>query len=132
MTAGQKVGNFEGSLFASDPRGDGFIGNSWFNTQTVNFLGTLQATPDDRFTFKLINNDLSARLPLRLSLNQYYQNPLQQGCATDASAASGCGTWSLFNNGFNGSKDTETAVQAGLNRDDRRTIVGGRWEHDFD
>jgi len=29
-------------------------------------------------------------------------------------------------------KDTETAVQAGLGRNDRRTIVGGRWEHDFD
>ena len=28
--------------------------------------------------------------------------------------------------------DTDTAVQAGLGRDDRRTIVGGRWEHDFD
>ena len=56
FTAGKKVGNFEYSLFGSDVRGDGYIGNSWFNTQTVNFLGTLQATPDDRFTFKLINN----------------------------------------------------------------------------
>ena len=28
--------------------------------------------------------------------------------------------------------DAETAVQAGLGRNDRRTIVGGRWEHDFD
>ena len=25
-----------------------------------------------------------------------------------------------------------TASTAGLGRDDRRTIVGGRWEHDFD
>ncbi|AUC97312.1 TonB-dependent receptor [Bradyrhizobium sp. SK17] len=132
LAAGKKVGNFEGSLFASDARGDGYIGNSWFNTQTVNFLGTLQATPDDRFTFKLINNDLTARLPIRSSLNQFYQNPFQQGCATGATAAPGCGTVSLFNNGFNGTKSTETAVQAGLGRDDRRTIVGGRWEHDFD
>jgi iron complex outermembrane receptor protein len=132
LAVGKKVGNFEASLFASDVRGDGFIGNSWFNTQTVNFLGTLQATPDDRFTVKLINNDLSTRLPLRLSLNQFYQNPFQQGCATGATAAVGCGTVALFNNGFNGTKDTETAVQAGLGRNDRRTIVGGRWEHDFD
>lgn len=28
LAAGKKVGNFEGSLFASDARGDGFIGNS--------------------------------------------------------------------------------------------------------
>jgi len=132
LAAGKKLGNFEASLFASDARGDGFIGNSWFNTQTVNFLATLQATPDDRFTVKLINNDLSTRLPIRLSLNQFYQNPFQQGCATGATAAPGCATVSLFNNGFNGSRDIETAVQAGLGRNDRRSIVGGRWEHDFD
>jgi iron complex outermembrane recepter protein len=134
LDAGKKVGNFEGSLFASDARGDGFISNSWFNTQTVNFLGTLKATPDDRFTVKLINNDLSARLPLRLSLNQFYQNPFQEGCATGATAAPGCATVPLFNNGFSAvaGTDKETAVQAGLGRNDRRTIVGGRWEHDFD
>jgi iron complex outermembrane recepter protein len=134
LAAGKKVGNFEASLFASDARGDGFISNSWFNTQTVNFLGTFRATPDDRFTVKFINNDLSTRLPIRLSLNQYYQNPFQQGCATGATAAAGCGTVSLFNNGFNtaAGTDKETAVQAGLGRNDRRTIVGGRWEHDLD
>ena len=100
----------------------------------MNFLGTLQATPDDRFTVKFINNDLSTRLPLRLSLNQFYQNPFQRGCATGATATLGCGTVTLFNNGFNtvAGTDKETAVQAGLGRNDRRTIVGGRWEHDFD
>ncbi len=134
LAAGKKVGNFEGSLFASDTRGDGYIGNSWFNTQTVNFLGTLKATPDDRFTVKIINNDLSTRLPIRQSLNQYYTNPFQQGCATGVTAAAGCGTVTLNNNGFNptAGTDKETAVQAGLGRNDRRTIVGGRWEHDFD
>jgi iron complex outermembrane receptor protein len=134
LAAGKKVGNFEGSLFASDARGNGYIGNSWFNTQTVNFLGTLRATPDDRFTVKFINNDLSIRLPIRSSLNQFFQNPFQQGCATGATAALGCGTVTLFNNGFNtaAGTDKETAVQAGLGRNDRRTIVGGRWEHDFD
>jgi len=131
LAAGKKVGNFEGALFASDARGNGFIGNSWFNTQTVNFLGILQATPDDRFIVKFINNELSTRLPIRSSLNQFYQNPFQQGCASGAGAP-GCGTVQLFNNGFNGTRDTETAVQAGLGRNDRRTIVGGRWEHDFD
>ncbi|MEH2547276.1 iron complex outermembrane receptor protein [Bradyrhizobium sp. AZCC 2262] len=120
LTYGKKVGNIEGSLFASDARGDGFIGNSWYNTQTVNFLGTLQATPDDRFTVKFINNYLDTRLPVRLTLGQYYQNPFQQG------------TVALFNNGFNGLTTTLSADQAGLGRHDRRTIVGGRWEHDFD
>jgi iron complex outermembrane recepter protein len=134
LAAGKKVGNFEASLFASDARGDGFIGNSSFNTQTVNFLATLQATWDDRFTVKFINNDLNIGLPIRSSLNQFQQNPFQQGCATGATAALGCGTVKLFNNGFNTAAGTssETAEQAGLGRDDRRTIVGGRWEHDFD
>ena len=91
LTAGKKVGNFEGSLFASDARGDGFIQNSWFNTQTVNFLGTLQATPDDRFTVKFINNNLDTRLPIRLSLNQYHQNPFQQGCDIGRRSR-GCGS----------------------------------------
>jgi iron complex outermembrane recepter protein len=134
LAAGKKVGNFEASLFASDARGDGFIGNSWFNTQTVNFLATWQATWDDRFTVKFINNDLDTRLPIRSSLSQFQQNPFQQGCATGATAALGCGTVKLLNNGFNTAAGTssETAEQAGLGRDDRRTIVGGRWEHDFD
>lgn len=134
LTAGKKVGNFEASLFASDARGDGFIGNSWFNTQTVNFLGTLKLTPDDRLTLKVINNNLDIRLPIRSSLNQFNQNPFQQGCATAATAAAGCGTVTLNNNGFNNSAGTspQTAEQAGLGRTDRRTIIGGRWEHDFD
>jgi iron complex outermembrane receptor protein len=34
LTIGQKVGNAEVSLFASNASGDGFIQNSWFNTQT--------------------------------------------------------------------------------------------------
>jgi iron complex outermembrane recepter protein len=130
LAAGKQVGNFEYSLFTSDARGDGFIQNSWFNTQTVNFLGTLHATPDDRFTVKFINNNLDTRLPVRLSLNQYYQNPFQQGC--EMAGVAGCGTVSLFNNGFNGTRTPLTAIQAGLGREDRRTIVGGRWEHDFD
>jgi iron complex outermembrane receptor protein len=134
MTLGKKVGNFEASLFSSDVRGDGYLGNSWFNTQTVNFLATYKASPDDRFTVKIINNDLFTRLPIRQSLNQYDQNPYQQGCTTGTSMAAGCGTVTLNNNGFNTSAgtDKETALQAGLGRNDRRTIVGGRWEHDFD
>jgi iron complex outermembrane receptor protein len=131
LAAGKRVGNFEYSLFASDARGDGFIGNSWFNTQTVNFLGTLYATPDDRFTVKFINNNLDTKLPLRYTLDQFYLNPFQRGCTTGGNLASGCATVPLFNNGFNGLTTPNTATQAGLGRTDRRTIVGGRWEHDF-
>jgi iron complex outermembrane receptor protein len=44
----------------------------------------------------------------------------------------GCASVNLLNNGFNGTRTPITAIQAGLGREDRRTIVGGRWEHDFD
>src|SRR5262249_44821015 len=33
---------------------------------------------------------------------------------------------------FNSTKTSLSAIEAGLGRDDRRTIVGTRWEHDFD
>ena len=97
----------------------------------MNFLGTLQATPDDRFTVKFINNNLDTRLPIRLSLNQFYQNPFQQGCDDGrrcrAAERCRCSTTASM-----ARTSSVTAVQAGLGRDDRRTIVGGRWEHDFD
>lgn len=64
----------------SDARGDGFIGNSWFNTQTVNLLA--KATPDDRFTVKLINDGLSTRLTVGLSLNQFNRDSFQAGYPT--------------------------------------------------
>ena len=97
----------------------------------MNFLGTLHATPDDRFTVKFINNNLDTRLPIRLSLNQYYQNPFQQGC--EMAGVAGCGSVHALQQRLQRCADADvTAVQAGLGREDRRTIVGGRWEHDFD
>ena len=131
LAAGKKVGNFECSLFASDARGDGFIQNSWFNTQTVNFLGTLHATPDDRFTVKFINNNLDTRLPLRL----YAQPVLPEPVPTGLRYGRRRGLRHRLTSSTTASTVPElriTAVQAGLGREDRRTIVGGRWEHDFD
>src|SRR5204863_583163 len=75
--------------------------------------------------------DLATRLPLRLSLSQYNLNPFQSGCVISL-AIPGCASVALFNNGFNGATTSLSAEQAGLGRLDRRTIVGGRWEHDFD
>ncbi len=133
LAYGKKVGNFEGSLFASDARGDGFIGNSWFNTQTVNFLGTLQATPDDRFTVKFINN--YSRYPPAgpADARSVLPKPVPTGCDNGATAAAlGCGTVPSSTTASTGQTTTLSAEQAGLGRHDRRTIVGGRWEHDFD
>ena len=80
---------FEGSLFASDVRGDGYISHFSFNTQTVNSLSTYSPTPDDRITFKFINNLLFSNLPIRQSLNQFQTNPFQSGCAAAFGSARG-------------------------------------------
>jgi iron complex outermembrane recepter protein len=132
VDVGRKVGPLEYSLFASDVRGDGFIANSVFDTQTVNFLGSYALTPNDLVTMKVINNVTRTELPIRLSLTQFEENPFQKGCVTAATAAPGCATVSLDANGFSAPTVANTAGQAGLGRHDRRTITGVRWDHDFD
>ena len=129
--AGVKGAGYEGSLFLSDVRGDGWYDYSSFNTQTVNMLLTVQASPWDKITLKGIDNELYTELPFRMSLNQFLQNPFQQNCVTAASAAPGCAinTFSATNTN---PRVPQTAAQAGANRDDRRTIGGIRWEHEFD
>lgn len=122
---GKKGENWEGSIFTSDVRGDGYFGYSDFNTQTVNALLTYQPSSTDTFTFKFINNNLYTELPFRASLNQFKANPYQKGCETAATAAPGCVKFSFMG-------VDQTAEQAGANRDDRRTIGGFRWDHAFD
>ena len=129
---GGKSDTFEGAAFGSDVRGDGYISHSAFNTQTINALGTYAVTPNDRVTFKVINNWLFANLAVRQSLNQFQANPFQRGCDVAATAAPGCGTVNLFANGFSAPTVAQTAEQAGFRRHDTRSIAGLRWEHDFD
>ena len=130
VTAGTRGQAYEASIFMSDVRGDGHYEYSAFDTQTVNMLLTYQATPQDKVTIKGINNDLYAELPFRMSLNQFNQNPFQQGCQTAVGAAPGCATNNFSATNTN-PRVAQTAQQAGANRDDRRTIGGVRWEHDF-
>ena len=131
-TIGGVSGPFEYSLFTSATRGNGYQDHSSFNTQTINFLGTYAPTPDNRFTLKIIDNDVHTALPARSSLSQFLTNPYQRGCATALAAAPGCTTFNLFANGRNGTTVPVTADEGGFFRGDRRTIVGGRYEHDFD
>jgi iron complex outermembrane receptor protein len=130
---GGRGDGWEYALFGSHVRSDGFITNSQFNTTTENILASYAPSANDTLTLKLINNDLDTRLPLRLSLNQFRLNPFQRGCdaASAAATAAGCGTLNLFRNGANGATLAQTASQALLGRDDRRTILGARWEHSF-
>jgi iron complex outermembrane receptor protein len=129
VIGGTKSGNFEGSAFISDVRGDGHFGYSAFDTQTLNVLLSYRPTAYDKITIKAINNDLDAEVPFRMSLNNFKKNPFQKGCKTAAGAAAGCETIGFSATGNN--PVDQTAEQAGTNRDDRRTIGGVRWEHAF-
>lgn len=127
---GDKLGSYEFTGLVSHVRGDGFQRNQGFSTTTGNILASYAPTDDDRITFKLIENYVGTALPIRLSLNQYNQNPFQRGCTS--AAAPGCASVNLFVNGMNGPTIARTADQAGLGRHDLRSIFGGRWEHNFD
>jgi iron complex outermembrane receptor protein len=131
LAFGDEAGPYDYSVFGSYVRGDGFIANSAFNTGTENILASYAPTASDKFTLKIINNDISTQLPIRLSLNQFNQNPFQKGCSV-ANPALGCGSVTLFANGTNGATVAQSASQAGLSRSDRRTIGGVRWEHAID
>lgn len=133
VTYGKGGSNYQVSGFLSNVRATQATSNSQYNTITANLLATVAITPTDRLTFKFINNDLDTNLSLRLSLAQYKLNPYQRSCQTysSAAAAAGCGSATMYVNGFNGTTVSQTAVQAGFGRHDRRTIVGARWEHDF-
>ncbi|OUJ13541.1 TonB-dependent receptor, partial [Acetobacter orientalis] len=48
-----------------------------------------------------------------------------------SSAAAGCASVNLLVNGRYGAKVAMSPEKAGLGRFDRRTVVGLRWEHDF-
>lgn len=132
FVGGAKFGNAEFSVFASDARGDGYLGNSDYSIQTVNAVLTFKPTAQDTITLKTIHNETFTHLAIRQSMAQFIANPYQKGCATNATKAAGCPTINLFINGYGGATQTQTANETGLNRDDTRTILGARWEHAFD
>ncbi len=133
VTYGAGGERYQIAAFLSNVRADQATANNQFNTITGNILASFAATPRDRFTIKFIDNDLDTNLSVRLSLAQYRMNPFQQGCSTytAAAATSGCATVSVYTNGYNGTRQSLTAAQAGLGRHDRRTIFGARYERDL-
>lgn len=132
FSVGGVSGPFEISLFASDVRANGYQDHSSYDTQTVNLLASYTPSPDNRFTLKVINNEVTANIPARSSLDQFRTNPYQRGCDAAATAAPGCTTFGLLANGAFGPRVPVTASEGAFRRNDRRTIIAGRWEHDID
>lgn len=133
-TIGHAGRNYEYAVFGSFVRGDGATGHSGYETGTINALATVALSGRDRLTAKLIYNESELRLSTRLSFDQYLLNPYQTGCETISAEAKarGCGFISVFRNGASGPRVDQSADQGDLARNDRRTIAGTRYEHDFD
>ncbi|KQQ07208.1 TonB-dependent receptor [Methylobacterium sp. Leaf122] len=132
FSVGGVSGPFEISLFASDVRANGYQDHSSYDTQTINLLASYTPSPANRFTLKVINNEVTANIPARSSLDQFRINPYQRGCDAAATAAPGCTTFGLLANGAFGPRVQVTASEGAFRRNDRRTIIAGRWEHDID
>jgi iron complex outermembrane receptor protein len=130
-TIGHGGQSYDYSLFGSYVRANGSTGHTGYETGTINALATFALSDRDRVTGKVIYNEGEFRLSTRLSFNQYRANPYQQGCDHAATAAAGCGTISVLVNGTTGARIAQTAAEGDLARNDRRTIVGARYEHDF-
>ncbi|RYD96243.1 MAG: TonB-dependent receptor, partial [Sphingomonadales bacterium] len=131
-TIGDAGPDIEYALFGSFVRADGSTGHTGYETGTINGLMTYKLSDRDRVTAKIIYNEGEFRLAARASFNQYLANPYQQGCEAAATAVPGCAMISVLVNGVNGARIPQTATEADLARNDRRTIAGLRWEHDFD
>jgi iron complex outermembrane recepter protein len=134
IAIGKKSGDFDVALFASDVRGEQAVLHSQYDTQTINLKASYAPTTTDRFTLKVIHNELYGNVPARLSLGQYYVNPYQKGCWSVGLGANAnfCGLTSVFANGVSGKTVAVTAQESGWHRNDRRDVVGLRWEHDLD
>lgn len=130
-TIGHAAHNYEYAVFGSFVGGNGSTGHSGYQTGTVNAYATLSLGDRDRIAAKIIYNEGEFRLSTRLSYNQYLTNPYQSGCKVAATAAPGCGTISVLVNGVNGARIAQSADEGDLARNDRRTIIGTRYEHDF-
>ncbi|HKR81085.1 MAG TPA: TonB-dependent receptor [Nitrospira sp.] len=116
FAVGKRYENLDVSLFASNAAEDGFIRNSDYNTQTLNF--NLRFTIDDKqnFYFKAITNWLDTRVPTRLTQSQFNADERQAGGAQTTCTP---GTYS---------PTCTNAVLLHQQRVDRRTIVGGMYE----
>jgi len=111
FAVGQQYDNLDVSLFASNAAEDGYIKNSDYTTQTLNFNLRFKIDDKQSFYFKAITNWLDTRVPTRLTQAQFIANDRQAGGIGNCTAIS-C-------------TDAERLAQRRL---DRRTIVGGMYE----
>ena len=112
---GQQTEHLDVSLFASNVAEDGYIRNSGYKTQTINFNLRFKIDDKQDFYFKAISNWLDSRVPTRLTQSQFLADERQAG-GTGTCTSTSCSAAELLHQ----------------QRVDRRTIVGGMYERQVD
>src|SRR5688572_26373448 len=116
LAVGQETDKVDIALLASQVKEDGYIQNSNYNTQTLNFNFRFKMDDKQNFYFKAISNWLDTKVPTRLTQAQFIANERQAGGAqttcTSGTFNAGCANALLLNQ----------------SRVDRRTILGGMYE----
>lgn len=116
LAVGQETDKIDIALLASQVKEDGYIQNSNYNTQTLNFNFRFKMDDKQNFYFKAISNWLDTKVPTRLTQAQFIANERQAGGAqttcTSGTFNAGCANALLLNQ----------------SRVDRRTILGGMYE----
>ncbi len=116
LAVGQETDKVDIAMFASQVMEDGFIQNSNYNTQTLNFNFRFKVDDKQNFYFKAISNWLNTKVPTRLTQSQFITNERQAGGAqttcTPGTYNPGCANALLLNQ----------------SRVDHRTILGGMYE----
>jgi iron complex outermembrane receptor protein len=120
FAVGQETEHLDVSLFASNVGEDGYIRNSSYKTQTLNFNLRFKIDDKQNFYFKAISNWLDTRVPTRLTQAQFQADDRQAG-GTQTTCAAGS---------YNAGCADAAALRQG--RNDRRTIMGGMYERQLD
>lgn len=120
VAVGQETEHLDVSLFASNVGEDGYIANSSYKTQTLNFNLRFKIDDKQTFYFKAISNWLDSRVPTRLTQAQFLADDRQAGGAQTTCVAGA----------YNAGCANAAALRQG--RLDRRTIIGGMYERQMD
>ena len=116
LAFGQQTEHLDLSMFISNVAEDGFIQNSNYKTQTLNFNLRFKIDDKQNFYFKAITNWLDTRVPTRLTQAQFNADERQAGGIQTTCVAG------AYNAGC------ANSLALAQRRNDRRSIVGGMYE----
>lgn len=141
------LGAFDLAFFASDANGSGFAARGAYTAKQAKILGRWDITPTDRVIVKYLASNIRSEFINRESLNAFYFNPFQQGCAIAPAAVNPflCNNLNVPANGIFTAGTlfpppgvtlaplvNQSVWQLGSHLNSLRQIAGVQFEHDFD